>query len=344
MPLERFNINPSETNHKPSDNLSSLVSTILAATLASTNFYRNLAQIKMTEMVSYMNGLFQTKQTKITAAVNRSSLAKINMMFAWIAFLCGPMYPAFEVAFHWQFPCKYSLAGYWIIPECLISQPTFYWANMFVKVIVLVLNCIVWEFGVTMALFVISIIQTLCSLRLRELLGQYSKSLDNIGGNMRIAKDYRKFQVFAILSNQILQHAILMFLTIPTLVLSMCVTAIYLDAWKLFGNGTISQNPFPFLYSGKQSFKMGAVPPNRINEEIFSEFSSIPMEKLPKGIFERLQEQDEEPPLDLINVLQGELDPNNVQLTPDCNTEVPGSARTPSTPIMPPPLPPKKPR
>ncbi|CAL8128060.1 unnamed protein product [Orchesella dallaii] len=91
---------------------------------------------------------------------------------------------------------------------------------------------------------------------------------------------------------------------------------------------------------------MGAAPPNRINAEILGEFSSIPMEELPEEIFERFQNQDEEPPLDLLNVLEGELNPNNVQLTPDCNTEVPGSARTrPSTPnVMPPPLPTKSPK
>ncbi|CAL8132212.1 unnamed protein product [Orchesella dallaii] len=172
MALEPFKRNPSKPNDKTSDNLSSLVSVILVATLTETSFYRNLVQIKMMEMVSYMNGLFHTKQTKKTTAVNRSSLAKVNMVFSWMAFLSGPMFPAFQGAFHWQFPCKYSLAGYWIIPECLINQPTFYWANIFVKVTVLALNFIVWEFGVTVSLFVISIIQTVCSSRLRELLGQ----------------------------------------------------------------------------------------------------------------------------------------------------------------------------
>jgi len=148
------------------NSISTLETALLLTILLSNNFYLQLASKYKSEIVLYVNGLFPQTSKKNKISDIPSFIEACNVFFTWGICLSAKSFPGFVVGLRLFDPCKGSLLGFWMLPEC---NPNTNWIKI-TKVPIFVVNFLMWEFGMRTGIFVICGLQTICMLRLRELL------------------------------------------------------------------------------------------------------------------------------------------------------------------------------
>lgn len=130
------------------------------------------------ELIAYFNGLLNfTVQNAENTRKKFSLVEFLNISFVPIALINGAIFPpAFTIAFHWQNPCRVSLAGYGLLLECQtkcaateenFSLVTIILGQM-VKIVVFTGNCWVWYFGIHCTIFTVTAVEILCTFLLRD--------------------------------------------------------------------------------------------------------------------------------------------------------------------------------
>ncbi len=145
----------------------------------STHFQVQVCLRQATNICLYVNGIlqFQTKYRNIaTNGISGpmftrplSLIERMNVFYAYAycpSMLCLPI--AYIYGLHWMDPCKPSIIGYWLIPECGTYWNSGNWIWSFSgKLVVFVINHWTWSFSLNVSTLVICGIQILCTLSLR---------------------------------------------------------------------------------------------------------------------------------------------------------------------------------
>ncbi len=115
---------------------------------------------------------------------------------------------------HWISPCKPSMVGFFIIPECLSTKIDVKstWWNLFIKYTVYLVNHWSWTAGMCSVLHCISVYPALCALSFGDFL-QYFKQMSKSEAGQNVYKHglfYRKIQVLGCICNEVQQSDLLL--------------------------------------------------------------------------------------------------------------------------------------
>lgn len=119
----------------------------------------------------YINGLLEY-QHKLSAFRSPSALTTIQILNLFYAYgfyvTCFGLPLICVYAFHWSNPCKFALAGCWILPECHKMFSTSPYIGSFSKLLLVLANHWVWSFGSIASLLAVSGVQILCTMTLHS--------------------------------------------------------------------------------------------------------------------------------------------------------------------------------
>ncbi len=126
----------------------------------------------------YVNGVVQLSKLTKKVSGSKSSpstlITKLDLAFAKTLTPNIAAYPVFFVfGLHWLSPCKPSLAGYFIIPECTTNFQSGYensLSNILVKFVICLMNSWSWTAGLFCAGFCTAGIVVLCNLSFGDFL------------------------------------------------------------------------------------------------------------------------------------------------------------------------------
>lgn len=122
-----------------------------------------------TVLCLYVNGLLNVqKRFSVLSRPDKLSLiCRLNLLSAYWFYVTIFGFPVmFVYGFHWTEPCKPTLIGYWVLPECnqLFSNcGDFLW-----KLMVFGFNHWLWSFGMVALFLGISGVQILCTMTLQK--------------------------------------------------------------------------------------------------------------------------------------------------------------------------------
>lgn len=163
------------------------------------------------EAILYLKGLFRLIEKhpdwKRGFKGSGSLLAKLNVAIA-CGVCFGSIFGAFALVFglHWGSPCKASLFGYWIIPECNGSGVESSLSNNFLKFAVMFVNYLIFCFGSQASVQVIGILQCLGTTILLDCLKIFWLQLEEEKSPCRVENKclvFREVQVLGKLNNSI---------------------------------------------------------------------------------------------------------------------------------------------
>lgn len=108
-------------------------------------------RIKATEVCQYINGIFQLANTfrPMNLKSKYPLIIRINVVYAYVTCYFYTTFPMCTVyGLHWMQPCKSSLIGYWILPECSDNYLG-NWSGAYnvLKILVFLLNHYMWSIG-----------------------------------------------------------------------------------------------------------------------------------------------------------------------------------------------------
>jgi len=136
-------------------------------------------RIKAGGLVLYINSHFGIHNTLGHPTMSQESrkhitlTEKLSKFYAQIFVFTGITFPTALLALHWIQPCRASVPGYWLLPECTENGTNFiskvdtvlgcYLLQNFVKLVVLGFNLWTWQYGVNASVFIICGLITLGS-------------------------------------------------------------------------------------------------------------------------------------------------------------------------------------
>lgn len=127
-----------------------IVFCVTVESLIVANFYVITCQLHAATMCKFTNGLMAFNKMLNSAIKMKPGLTQIvNVAFAHGIYMTVILVPLLLVfGFHWQNPCKPSIFGNWLIPEC-IGLAGEYWSYVTVpiKMFILSSNYLWWSFG-----------------------------------------------------------------------------------------------------------------------------------------------------------------------------------------------------
>jgi len=158
------------------DLLSRILTAFVTTPFPMTCFYVFVNCKNTIDIVSYVHGLFQQSLDKPSKITGHWQL--LNMIFAWLLYVSLRLTPTlFVFGFHWNNPCKNTLFGWWMIPECYSKWKEFEQISVvvyaFMKVVklgVLSLNHLILSKGYSAVAFGVGGLNILCILKFRQLL------------------------------------------------------------------------------------------------------------------------------------------------------------------------------
>lgn len=135
---------------------------------------------------------------------------------------------AFIYGLHWKHPCLSSLAGYGLITECANTGNTGMNKNcgfITVKIMVLLFNHYIWQFGYSCTIFIISGLQIMCAMTLQSYLRMFwTVYKSNCYSVYKTGLMYRHLQVLARIMN-IVQQGVHMTVLIVAAVIIQAVSS-----------------------------------------------------------------------------------------------------------------------
>lgn len=106
-------------------------------------------RLKASTVCQYVNGIFHLADTFKQSNSKRKLplVIFIDVAYAYMTCYVYTVFPfCFVYGLHWLQPCKSSLMGYWLLPECssssLCESP-----NSFVKLVIFLINHWMWSMG-----------------------------------------------------------------------------------------------------------------------------------------------------------------------------------------------------
>lgn len=164
------------------------------------------------ETTLYLNGLLHFTKNSDDEMDKRkyesSLIGKLNVLFAFgIYFAAILSAPCVTYGFHWGEPCKASLTGYWILPECHGGMKSS-WMNILIKQGLLLGNIAFLLFGAHGTIHVTAILQCLGTMILLDCLKIFCVRVSKNGspqGSQDAYLVFRKIQVLGNLNNAIQQ-------------------------------------------------------------------------------------------------------------------------------------------
>lgn len=157
-----------------------------------SNYCTALALFKYRECIChYINGLAQfhsiySKHSNSSKGKNVSQKLTLQNMLFWGAifglfFTCYLLPVAYAYPLHWMNPCKPSLSGYWLLPEChkfegslfkysenVSSQLFEQIFGILLKIIIMMINHWLWAFGCNAAILAIGGMMLMCTMTMVE--------------------------------------------------------------------------------------------------------------------------------------------------------------------------------
>lgn len=195
------------------------------------------------EWVLYINSNFDfIEKYKRFGSINRklSGIERLSIMIGYMVLVSGMVMPPVIVyGLHFKNPCKPSLAGYWLLEQCasdyyrIRNNAVEMNLSMAKKVLLLIVNHWLWNFGFRLGTFIISGFHVLLVQNLRDCLDAYwnfYNDANNWGGykqGFKVGVMYRQVQLLAGLTNILQQKCFLVILMVgPILVISFCISAL----------------------------------------------------------------------------------------------------------------------
>lgn len=135
--------------------------------LMASNCYVHFCKNEAKNIANLLNGLIQFDKmypSKPRKFVNMSLEEMACVVMVKFAFFSGVVIPIGIVfGFHWKYPWKTSLAGYWLIPETNDQQngALYKFVQTVCKLFVLLYNLWLWMFVVAAPVFVAGMLYTL---------------------------------------------------------------------------------------------------------------------------------------------------------------------------------------
>lgn len=128
----------------------------------------------------FANGLHAISHKLKQNRTKRDTTALLHEIAAYMLLISAILYaPTFAYAFHFQNPCKPSLMGYWLLPECWIKTCSFSTKPTnavvqaiyhFQKMILLTANYWLVSFGVNAGPLAVGYLMLLCTVSLKQCL------------------------------------------------------------------------------------------------------------------------------------------------------------------------------
>lgn len=188
--------------------------------LAVTSTYSFLSINKGATLKTYLNGLFifQKKyglKEKFKFKYKHLPMEFLSLLLTPAALLTVFIFPpVYVLGMYWFNPCKPSLIGYFIIPECYQKQ-NYMFSNIFytttrvmAKFTVFVGNIYVWYFCVHAFVFIFLAIHVIGTTMLRENISMCWRMYKNNPHIYANAILYRQLQVFNGLSNSVQRNCL----------------------------------------------------------------------------------------------------------------------------------------
>lgn len=142
--------------------------------------------------------------------------------------------PIFVYGLHWMSPCKPSLSGYMLIPECRdqvigISGKII---NFGAKLVVFIFNHLSWMAGIHCAAYANGGILVLCVMSFHDFLLAFSKMVNSDEKVYKAGEFYRQIQYLNILCNEVQASVLIVVIVFGgALELTVCSTAVCLVPW-----------------------------------------------------------------------------------------------------------------
>lgn len=181
--------------------------------MTTTTIYVFLCRSKSKEIQFYLNNLIimHRKQQQILGKKHNASLYDLCTLF-YIPITLVSMaafVPFFVLGTHWYNPCKPSLIGYILLPECTgtksgsgIISIMVIW-NATLKTFMLIGNIWAWFFGCYGFSFVFAAIHIIPTIIFKKSILDFWKKLDSSLNVYNDSLMYRQYQVFNTLTNEL---------------------------------------------------------------------------------------------------------------------------------------------
>lgn len=159
--------------------------------------YLQAGTAKSTEVVGLINGIlkfamdYSLPEQSITERKTVKMIDKVNILVAKLTWLtCISLGALIGIGFHLSNPCKPSLAGYLILPECLARPPSnsFLWAviNKILKAFIFTLNWWLISVATTINAFIFGGVQIVGVLTLRDFLRRFAFFYSKLSKMLRL--------------------------------------------------------------------------------------------------------------------------------------------------------------
>lgn len=183
----------------------------------------------------YLNNLFQfqEKYTRSYFQVDpnfcKNSLTEfLNLSFVPMLLIsCSVFPPVYVLGLHWYKPCKPSLIGYFILPECFNSQTHEVWNILHTifavssKFTISLMNIWLWWFGLFGTVFIFNAFHIIGTIIFRHNIVLFWKRYKQCTYFYKDAILYRQLQILNTLSNSVQQKCLGVLISGATLFFSM---------------------------------------------------------------------------------------------------------------------------
>ncbi len=147
---------------------SSILNWMLLFLLTMGNYHVYICRIKAIEMSAFINGLIQFEQMypKIPHRFKKMKLQELACLATVFGVTASQYILPFGITFgfHWVYPWKFSLAGYWLIPKPnnITGSILARGVALGIKILVMVYNCWIWYFVIFGTGFVVAGLHNVC--------------------------------------------------------------------------------------------------------------------------------------------------------------------------------------
>ncbi len=220
------------TNYQPSTTDSILLCWVTCITLVGPAMYVHISQKNGKTLQMYFNSLLTFKKTLANDTRNNcinqnKSVTEVLtlllvpvILFSMIGFA-----PLFVLGFHWYDPCKPSLLGYFILPEChdIVSisfQGKLLIVGWIFKGIILFGNVWLFYFACYGACYILISVHILSTMLIQENVQLFWKQLKASHNKYNDAMLYRQLQIFNTLCNSVQQSCLCVFIAGQTVLVS----------------------------------------------------------------------------------------------------------------------------
>ncbi|CAL8121576.1 unnamed protein product [Orchesella dallaii] len=221
------------------DSFNRLLTAYLIAALPILCVQIQVCRNKAREIVLYINGLLRLPIQNFWKDV--CLIHRVNLAYAWVWYVTISITPTVMViGLHWKNPCRSTLLGGWLLPECrttqddAITKGIFHMVWRFLsKTVVLVINHLLWSKSLSSGIVCMVVLQNLCMLLQLENLKRFS----NTFSKSKVLKPgeilkFREIQMLALLNNVIIQNALLMFTFCMIILISLAITVFVKLEWN----------------------------------------------------------------------------------------------------------------